>query len=183
MRATPLKLAGAYLIELSPLEDERGSFTRLFCRREFRDIRPDAEFVQVNFSTNKKKGTIRGMHLQRPPSAEAKLVTCVAGRALDVIVDVRKGSPTFLEYATIDLSAETCRMVFIPEGFAHGFQTLCDDTNLLYLHTQYYDAESEAGIHYADPAIGIDWPCDDVFISEKDRSRKLLTSSFQGFDV
>ena len=183
MKITPINLAGAYTVELRPHEDDRGSFARIFCRREFREIRPDLEFVQINASYNKRKGTIRGMHYQLAPSSDAKLVSCIVGRALDVIVDIRSESPTFLEYATIELSPENNRMVFIPEGFAHGFQTLTDDTRLTYYHTQQYDPKREAGIHFADPAVGIDWPLENVIASEKDRMRKLLTSSFQGIDA
>jgi dTDP-4-dehydrorhamnose 3,5-epimerase len=183
MKFQPLSLAGAYSIELLPKVDERGSFLRVFCQREFRNIRPDLGFVQINMSDNKNKGTIRGMHYQLAPSAEAKLVSCVAGRVLDVIVDIRRGSPTFLRHVTIELSPENNRLVFIPEGFAHGFQTLCDDSRLIYFHTQFYDPDREAGIHYADPAVGIEWPLDDVVASRKDRARPALSSSFNGIDV
>jgi dTDP-4-dehydrorhamnose 3,5-epimerase len=183
MNITPLKLAGAFSIELSPVNDERGSFSRIFCQREFKEIRPGLKFVQVNISCNKKMGTIRGMHYQLSPSAEAKLVGCMVGRALDVIVDIRKGSPTFLQHDIVELGVETNRMVFIPEGFAHGFQTLCDDTRLTYFHTQYYAPECEAGINFADPAVGIEWPLDLVIASEKDQARIMLTSDFQGVDI
>ena len=183
MKIQPLNLAGAFTIELAPIADDRGSFRRVFCQREFRQIRPDIEFVQINMSENKSRGTVRGLHYQRAPSAEAKLVSCISGRVLDVIVDIRRGSPTFLKHVTIELSPENNRLVFIPEGFAHGFQTLCDDSRLMYFHTQFYDPEREAGIHYADPAVSIAWPLDDVVVSDKDQARPPLSSDFDGIDV
>lgn len=182
MKITPLNLAGAYTIELSPVNDERGSFTRIFCQRELQEIRPGLEFVQANVSCNKKKGTVRGMHYQVAPSAEAKLVYCTLGCAHDVIVDIRKGSATFLQHAVIKLAAENGRMVFIPEGFAHGFQTLSDDTRLMYFHTQFYAPECEGGVNFADPAVGIDWPLGQVIASAKDQSRAMLTNDFQGIE-
>lgn len=183
MKLLPLELDGAYQIELSPIGDERGSFARLFCQETFSQIRPDLEFVQINLSENARKGTIRGMHYQLPPSAEAKLVGCVAGAALDVMVDVRKGSPTFLQHFAVELNPRNHRLVFIPEGFAHGFQTLADDTRMIYCHTAFYDPQSEAAIHYADPAVDITWPLEDVTVSAKDQARAFLTSEFKGVVV
>lgn len=180
---TPLELQGAHLVELDPHTDERGSFARVFCRRDFEAIRPDLAFVQINRSRNRRAGTLRGMHYQQPPSAEAKLVGCSSGAALDVFVDIRTGSDTFLEHIAVELSSENNRMVFIPEGFAHGFQTLRDNTELMYYHTQFYDPTREAGINYADPRLAIDWPLDVVALSDKDRQRGMLSGNFQGVEL
>lgn len=183
MNITETRLKGAFIIELEPHFDERGFFSRMFCRREFEKIRTGIEFVQSNISHNQLKGTTRGMHFQRPPHAEDKLVSCIRGSAIDVIVDVRRNSPTFLQHITIELTASNNKMVFIPVGFAHGFQTLEDDTRLTYHHTEFYQPNSEVGLRYDDPKLGIDWPNSDIVISEKDRGYSYLTDSFSGISL
>lgn len=177
------KLKGAYIIDLEPFKDERGLFARTFCRREFEQIGHQKEFVQFNHSHSKFKGTLRGMHYQQPPHAEIKLIRCVRGKVFDVIIDIRKNSPTFLQYIGVELSDQNMRMIYVPEGFAHGFQTLKDDTELIYHHTAYYAPESEAGIHYSDPAIAINWPLSPTVLSMKDQNQSLLDQSFKGIEI
>jgi len=183
MRFTETKLPGAFLIEWEPHRDERGFFARTFCQHEFSRIRDGLEFVQSNVSHNHKAGTTRGMHYQFPPHAEAKLVSCIRGSALDVVVDIRTGSSTFLQYFSVELTADNERMIFIPEGFAHGFQTLQDNTRLMYQHSAFYEPGSEAGLRYDDPVLGIAWPLTDVMVSEKDTAYPLINDSFSGIQV
>lgn len=183
MNFIPTKLADAYLIELKSFSDDRGWFARAFCKREFEQIGHQKEWVQINHSMSREKGTIRGMHFQYPPHNEAKLVRCVSGKVFDVMVDIRRGSPTFLQWVAAELSAENRKMLYIPEGFAHGFQTLTDDVELIYHHSAYYAPEAEGGLRYDDPAIGIEWPLPAGNISAKDQNRTLLTDAFAGIAV
>jgi dTDP-4-dehydrorhamnose 3,5-epimerase len=183
MKFTPLSLEGSFSIDLSPYEDERGRFTRILCMRELASIGHDKKIVQVNCSFTKKKGAIRGMHFQYPPRAEIKMVTCLHGRVFDVIIDIRQGSPTFLQWAGMELSETNHRAVYIPEGFAHGFQTLEDNCELIYFHTEFYDKNAEGGLRYNDERIGIVWPLPPSDISDKDRSHKSLTEGFKGISV
>ena len=180
MKFHPLEIKGAYLIDIDLKPDDRGGFARTFCKDEFRQIGHTREFVQLNQSWNTKKGTLRGMHFQNPPFKETKLVRCISGAVFDVIIDLRQDSPTFLRHVTVELSAENKRMIYIPEGLAHGFQTLEDDTQLIYHHTEYYKPGFEAAINYADPAIGIKWPLQVTGISEKDRTHPYITNTFKG---
>ena len=170
MKFTETILKGAFIIELERLEDERGFFARTFCRREFlaRSLNPN--IVQCNVSYNKKKGTIRGMHYQLPPFTEAKLVSCIKGSIYDVIIDLRMNSSSFRQWVALELSDETNRMLYIPEGFAHGFQTLQDDTAVFYQMSEFYSPEHAKGVRYDDPAFGIKWPLTNPVISIKDRS-------------
>jgi len=177
-RETALK--GAYLIEAEPLGDIRGLFARTYCKNEFSRIGHQKEFVQFNHSHTFRKGTIRGMHYQLPPYTEIKLVRCIRGSVYDVIIDIRKGSPTFLKYLPVELSEHNLLSLYIPEGFAHGFQTLEDNTQLIYHHTAYYVSGSEAGIRYNDPLISISWPLTVTVITEKDLNYNLLNSNFKG---
>ncbi|MEL6863200.1 MAG: dTDP-4-dehydrorhamnose 3,5-epimerase [Bacteroidota bacterium] len=183
MRFHPLKLAGAYLIELRPFQDHRGLFARTFCHREFEAIGHQKAFVQFNHSRNTEKGTLRGMHYQKPPHGEIKLIRCVCGAVYDVIIDIRRNSPTFLQYTAVELSAENMQMIYIPEGFAHGFQTLADHTELLYHHTAYYTPGAEGGLRFDDPGINIEWPLAVKSLSEKDQRYPLLDSSFKGVTI
>lgn len=176
-------LPGAFIIEWEPHVDQRGFFARTFCRQEFSKIRNDIEFVQSNVSHNEKAGTTRGMHFQLPPFTEAKLISCIRGSALDVIIDIRQWSDTFLQHITVDLTADNERMVFVPEGFAHGFQTLEDNTRLAYHHTAYYQPGSEGGLRYNDSRLGIQWPVKDIIISEKDATYPLLDDEFTGIQT
>lgn len=176
-------LAGVFVVEKELLRDDRGYFARAFCREEFSRIREGIEFVQSNTSQNKKAGTTRGLHFQRPPFAECKLVSCIQGSAVDVIVDVRKGSTSFLKHIMVEISAENERMVFIPEGCAHGFQTLEDNTRLFYQHTAFYQPGYEDGLRYNDPRLDIQWPTTATNMSEKDQHYALITHDYEGLEV
>jgi dTDP-4-dehydrorhamnose 3,5-epimerase len=166
--ATPLQ--GAFLIDLERHEDSRGFFARTWCQRECEKYGINFKPVQCNLSFNKKKGILRGMHFQSPPHEEAKLVSCIKGEIFDVIVDLRPDSPTFLQHVSAVLTAENHRMIYIPEGFAHGFQALQDDTEVFYQMSEYYDPEYAKGVRWNDPAFGIQWPDDERLISERDQS-------------
>jgi dTDP-4-dehydrorhamnose 3,5-epimerase len=177
---TPAPLAGAYLIELQPFTDERGWFARYFDKKEFARIGHQGEWVQLNHSVSNTTGTLRGMHFQHPPYREVKLVRCVSGAVFDIIVDLREGSPTFLQTFAAELSAANRRMMYIPEGFAHGFQSLAPDSALLYHHSQYYTPEAEGGYRYDDPAFGIQWPLPVEVISERDQRHPYVDKNFKG---
>ncbi|MEX0729912.1 MAG: dTDP-4-dehydrorhamnose 3,5-epimerase [Aquisalimonadaceae bacterium] len=178
-----LGIAGAYVLTPEPVRDQRGWFTRYFCVDGFRETGRDVRFVQFNHSCTSRQGTIRGMHLQLGDAAEDKLVRCIRGRVLDVLVDLRRGSATLLRHVSVELSAADGRAVFIPRGVAHGFQSLCDNVELLYHHSNYYTPRSEAGLRYDDPAVEIRWPLTAVDVSPKDRAWPLLAYGFSGFDV
>lgn len=167
---TPLSLAGAWAIAPESRSDDRGFFARTFCRREFGEHGIDAEIVQCNVSHNRRRATLRGMHFQVAPRAEGKLVQCAAGAVYDVLLDLRPESPTFRQWEGHELSAENRRMLWIPEGFAHGFQTLRDDTDVLYFMTESFSPEHARGVRWDDPAFGISWPLRDPVLSERDRS-------------
>lgn len=180
--ATPL--AGAYVIDLTPFEDERGLFARTFCQREFEAaIGPTKAFVQLNHSRNTHRGTLRGLHYQRPPFAEVKLIRCIKGAVYDVLVDVRKGSPTFLQHYGLELSEKNMRMIYIPEGFAHGFQTLEDHSELVYHHTAFYTPGVESGLKFDDIQLGINWPLPLTVISIKDQQHHPIDSTFTGIQL
>jgi dTDP-4-dehydrorhamnose 3,5-epimerase len=176
-------IKGLYIIRLKKLEDERGLFARTYCKKEFKQIGFDKEFVQFNHSFNKQKGTIRGMHFQNAPYAEKKLIRCVQGAVNDVAIDLRKESSTFLQYFEIELTAQNMLSILIPEGFAHGFQTLEDNSALIYHHTQYYTPEADAGFRFDDPALNITWKLPAVVVSEKDKSYKLIDNNFKGLNI
>ena len=175
---TPLQ--GSYVINLSPYSDERGWFARTYCENEFRQIGHEAKWVQMNHSYTAKKGTVRGMHFQLPPYREIKMVRCVRGKVFDVIVDIRKDSATFLKWFGAELSPEAMNMMYIPEGFAHGFETLTDDAELIYHHSAFYTPGAEGGIRYNDPSVGIVWPLEVIAVSERDLNHPLLTQEFKG---
>lgn len=176
-------LKDAYIIEVTPFKDERGFFGRTYCKNEFARIGHTKELVQINHSFSKDKGTLRGMHFQHFPSAENKLVRCIHGALVDVIVDLRKDSTTFLQHIMVELSAENMQMLYVPEGFAHGFQTLTDDCHMLYHHTAYYDKSSEGGVRYNDPALNIQWPLTPTVTSEKDQLYPLINETFEGIRI
>ena len=180
MKFSSTNIKGVYVIDLQPVEDSRGWFMRTYCKNEFAEIGHDKEWVQLNHSFTRSKGTIRGMHYQVPPYSEIKLVRCIAGSVMDVAVDLRRGSATYLNWVSVELSEKNKKMIYIPEGFAHGFQTLANDCELLYHHTAFYTPGSEAGIRYDDPAIKINWPLPAGDISDRDLSHLLLTESFKG---
>jgi dTDP-4-dehydrorhamnose 3,5-epimerase len=167
---TETKLAGAFVIEMERRADERGFFARTFCRQEFEARGLNAEVAQCNVSFNKRKGTLRGMHYQAAPFGEAKLVRCTAGSLYDVIIDLRPTSATFKKHFAVELSAKNGRMLYIPEDFAHGFQTLQDDTEVFYQMAQRYSAEHARGVRWNDPAFGIAWPEGQRTIIERDRN-------------
>ncbi len=168
MKFSKTSLNDATLIALETRGDDRGYFARTFCMQEFSDAGLETVFVQANHSHNAAKGTLRGMHYQKPPHGEVKLVRCVKGAIHDVIVDLREGSPTRGKWEGFDLDAETGRMLYVPAGFAHGFQTLTDDTDVVYQVSHPYTPEAEAGLRWDDPAFGIAWPLSVSTISDKD---------------
>ena len=172
---TETKLKGSYIIELEPVEDERGYFARSFCRKKFEDRGLNPCIVQCNLSYNRKKGTLRGMHYQAAPHAEAKMVFCLKGSIYDVIIDLRPASPTYLEWTAVELCAGKMRLLYVPEGFAHGFQTLENDTSIFYKISEFYAPQHAMGVRWDDPAFGIRWPLEDKIISAKDRRWPYLT--------
>ena len=173
-------LPGAYVIEIEKHEDERGFFARSWCAKEFSSMGLDAHLVQCNISFNERKGTLRGLHYQLPPHGEAKLVRCTRGALYDVIVDLRKDSPTFLKWFGVELTAMNYRMLYVPKRFAHGFQTLDDATEIVYQMSEFYAQDAARGIRWNDPSVGIVWPVADRTISTKDRECPNLDSAFVG---
>ncbi|HMH23176.1 MAG TPA: dTDP-4-dehydrorhamnose 3,5-epimerase [Puia sp.] len=180
MQFEPTPIPGAFVIRLSPFIDERGAFSRLFCENELAEIGYKQRIVQINHSINKEKGTLRGLHFQRPPHAEIKIIRCLHGRVFDVMVDLRKGSPTFSQWYGVELSPEAYNMICIPMGCAHGFQTLEENSELLYFHTAFYNKEYDGGVRFDDPQFSIHWPLPPVNVSEKDKSYALLDDAFGG---
>jgi dTDP-4-dehydrorhamnose 3,5-epimerase len=174
MRFTPTKLAGAYIIEPQPHADSRGLFARTFCANEFRAQGLVDVFVQCNTSWNVSKGTLRGLHFQLSPSSEVKLVRCTAGALWDVIVDLRPQSATYLQYVAVELTSGNRSALYIPEMFAHGFQTLEEGTEVFYQMSQFYAPKLARGIRYDDPKIGIKWPLPVTSISDLDLNWTLL---------
>jgi len=168
MRFTETDLPGAFIIDIQPLEDERGFFARGFCERELAEHGLIPRVVQANISFNRRKGTLRGMHYQVAPHEETKLVRCTRGALYDVIVDLRPDSSTYLQWTGVELTANNHRALFVPQGFAHGFQTLQDDTEAFYQVSEFYTPTAERGLRYDDPAIAIHWPLAVTSISAKD---------------
>lgn len=179
MNFIPTPLKGSYVIELSPVTDSRGWFVRTFCKNEFSKIKHTREWVQMNHSFTKSKGVVRGMHYQLPPHEEIKMVRCIAGAVYDVIIDIRQDSETYLRWFGTDLSAANKKMLYIPAGFAHGFQTLEENTELIYHHSEFYSPGSEAGIKFNDPAVNIKWPLHITDISERDNNHPPFSSNFK----
>jgi dTDP-4-dehydrorhamnose 3,5-epimerase len=168
---TKIKLKGSYIIEPEKNTDERGFFARSWCQKEFQKYGLNCNLVQCNISYNKNKGTLRGMHYQIEPYPEAKLVRCTQGAIYDVIIDLRQNSSTFKQWFGVELTAKNHTMLYIPEGFAHGFQTLEDDTEVFYQMSQFYHPECERGVRFDDPSFGIKWLLtEDLIISEKDQN-------------
>ena len=179
----PLSLHGAFTIDVQPFQDNRGFFTRTFCEREFAEHKLEQHFVQANHSGSHGKGVIRGMHFQHAPFCEVKLVKCIAGAIFDVIVDIRAGSPTFLQWVGVELSAENKRMMYVPKGFAHGFQSLSEYSEITYMVSAFYNKEMEGGLKYDDPAINIEWPLPVSLVSDKDLNILLLDVDFKGIKI
>lgn len=167
---TELSLKGAFLVEVKKLEDDRGFFGRAWCKNEFLEHGLNPNFVQINTSLSKKKGTIRGMHYQVDPYQEVKFIRCTRGRIWDVIIDLRPDSPTFMKWCGNELSADNYRMVYVPGNFAHGFITLEDDSEVYYPVSEFYTPGAERGLRWDDPAFSIEWPIEAVMVSEKDRA-------------
>lgn len=172
---TPTRLPGAFIIDIEKREDERGFFARTFCANEFDSHGLCTQFVNTNVSRSPRRGTLRGMHFQSAPHGEVKLIRCTSGAIYDVIVDLRTGSPTLFEWVGVELTADNYRMLYVPEGFAHGFLTLTDDVEVTYQVSEFYVPGAERGMRYDDPALGIEWPTSVQIISDKDRNWPLAT--------
>jgi len=169
------KINGVYIVKREPFCDERGSFSRIFCKNELESAGLDGNIAQANLSTNFKKGTLRGLHSQKSDFAEDKLVMCMRGSIFDVCVDVRKDSPTYLQWVGETLSEDNGVSLYVPKGCAHGYLTLMDDTQVIYLVSQFYTPQAEVGYRYDDPKFGIEWPLQSPYtISEKDKSWNYL---------
>jgi len=174
LRFNELSLKGVFLIELDKMEDERGFFARTWDKKKFESNGLNPNVVQCNISFSKKKGTIRGMHYQKFPHQEAKLVRCTKGKVFEVLIDIREKSESFLRWIFVELSEDKYEMLYAPEGFALGFQTLKDNTELIYQMSEYFHPESASGIRWNDPKIGIKWPLECTVISEKDKLFDLI---------
>ena len=172
---TETKLQGAFVIDLERREDSRGFFARTFCQDEFNEHGLKPVIAQANIAFNRRKGTLRGMHFQFPPAPETKLVRCTQGAILDIIVDLRPESPTYLEHVAVELSADNYRALYVPERFAHGYQVLEDTTETSYQVGEFYTPGAEGGLPYDDPRLGLSWPLPVTEISEKDREWPSLS--------
>ena len=174
MKFKETKLKGLYIIEPEIHFDDRGYFARIFCKQELSKTGIDFNIVQANRSLNKKQGTIRGMHFQKPPKAENKIIQCIKGKIYDVAIDLRQDSPTYGEWVAEELSEENKKMFLIPKGFAHGFQTLTDSCEILYFMSEFYSPQYESGVRWNDPFFNIKWPIKDPILSEKDKNWLLI---------
>jgi len=172
-----------FVVQRKVIEDDRGFLSRFYCAEEFSQAGMNKPIVQINHTLTRKKGAVRGLHFQHPPHAETKLVSCLKGEIWDVAVDLRSDSPTFLQWHAEILSAANRKSLLIPEGYAHGFQALTDNCELIYLHTAAYHPESEGALNATDPKLGIAWPLAITEISDRDRNHKLIEQSFQGITV
>lgn len=176
-------LADLKIVQSSPHRDARGAFLRLFCAQELQSLLGQRQVAQINHSRTRRVGAVRGLHFQYPPHAEMKLIRCLRGRVWDVAVDLRAASPTFLHWHAEELIHDDARMLVIPEGFAHGFQVLEPDSELLYLHTAFYQPSSEGGLRYDDPLLAIAWPLPTQDLSSRDQSHPLLNADFAGVEL
>lgn len=173
-------IAGVHVLESTVFQDERGAFSRLFCAKELQPILGSREIMQINHSVTRRAGAIRGMHYQHSPHAEMKIVRCLKGRVFDVAIDLRRGSPTFLQWTSVELSPENRRALVIPEGCAHGFQVLEAHSELLYLHTAQYTPAAESAVRFDDARVSVDWPLEPVDVSTRDQSHPYLEENFLG---
>jgi len=180
-RQTPI--AGLTLVERQRIGDDRGYLERLFCSQELTEVGWPGSIAQINKTYTARPGAVRGMHFQHPPHREAKLVMCMRGRVFDVAVDIRQGSPTFLQWHGEVLEPESHNALLIPEGFAHGFQALTEDVEMLYCHSAAYAPDSEGGLHAKDPRLGISWPREIAALSPRDESHPFLDGAFRGISV
>ena len=174
MKITPLALSGVFLLEREPFVDERGSFARQFCLKELAQQGLDFTICQCNLSGNTRKYTLRGLHYQKAPYPERKIVSCFSGRMLDVVVDVRPDSPTYLQHLSVELSAKNGKMLYIPPQMAHGFLTLEDDTTAYYQLSEFFHSEAYAGLRWNDPKLNIQWPTNCPIINKRDNTYELL---------
>lgn len=178
-----LPLEGLKLIERQKMGDSRGFLARMFCTEDLKPAGWKNTIQQINHTMTEKKGTVRGFHYQIPPHSEMKLVSCIAGKILDFAIDIRKGSDTFLQVYSEELSAENGKALLIPEGFAHGFQSLTDNVELLYCHSEAYMADAEAGLNPLDPSLNISWPLEICDLSERDKKHPLINEQFEGIKI
>lgn len=176
----PTPLAGLILVQRKAIEDHRGFLSRFYCDEEFRAVGITKPIAQINHTLTRQRGAVRGLHFQHPPHAEAKLVSCLKGEILDVAVDLRHDSPTFLQWHGAILSAANRKSLLIPEGYAHGFQALTEDCELIYLHTATYHPQAEGALNVADPKLNITWPLPIDDLSDRDRNHTFISSDFQG---
>jgi len=183
MKTLPIDMPGVLLIETDRRSDQRGGFARWFCEHELADVLHGASIRQINHSHTVQRGSVRGMHFQYAPHAEKKIIRCLAGRIFDVVVDLRQGSPTFLGWRGFELEGGDDRALLIPEGCAHGFQTLTDEVQMLYLHTAFYTPTAEGALRFDDPRIAIDWPLPPQNLSERDSQHPLLPADFSGINI
>lgn len=177
------RLTGLYEIRRKPIADNRGFFTRFFCAEEFKEVGLDRTLAQLNHTLTKEKGAIRGIHFQYPPHTETKIVSCMKGEVLDIAVDLRRNSPTFLKWHSVILSASQQNALYIPDGFAHGFQTLTENCELLYMHTQFFTPGAEGALNAFDPSLGIEWPLPVTNMSERDKNHPLIDKNFNGVEL
>lgn len=183
MNLVETRISGAWVVESAAFQDNRGAFSRLFCSRELQPIVGSRTIVQINHSITCGVGAVRGLHFQNPPHAEMKIVRCLKGRVFDVAVDLRQGSPTFLEWTAVELTPGNHLAFVIPEGCAHGFQVLEEDSELLYLHTAFYYPDAEGALNVTDPRLSIAWPLPVGDISARDRNHPFVAPNFPGVAV
>lgn len=178
-----LDINGAYLISQNLHSDERGHFSRLLCTQQLKDNNIDFQIAQVNRSATQRAGSIRGLHFQNPPFSEMKIVQCLKGRVIDVIADLRGGSPSFLKWQTIELKENDHSSIFIPQGCAHGFQTIVPDSEMLYFHSVAYSPNHDDGVRFDEPLLNIRWPLPVTDISQKDKDRQYLNPKYKGLTI
>jgi dTDP-4-dehydrorhamnose 3,5-epimerase len=183
MKIQETNLKGCYLIDLDKKEDERGFLERMFCQKNLQSLLKEKSIRQVNRTYTKKEGVVRGLHFQNIPFAEIKIVSCIKGKIWDVAVDLRKGSPTFLQYISVILSEDNFQCFFIPEGFAHGFQTITPNCEILYFHTNDYNVKAEGAVNSLDPRLSIKWPKIITERSKRDCSHPMLDKNFAGIEI
>lgn len=180
MKFTEADIKGVFIIDMQLLQDERGFFSRSFCKNEFEAHGLKGDIVQTNVSFNAKKGTLRGIHMQQEPYSETKIVRCSRGSIYDVVIDMRPASATYMQWFGMNLKADDHRMIYIPENFAHGFITLEDNTEVTYLHTEFYTPGHEKGFRWNDPAFNINWPIEPLVMAEKDKHHSLVQTEKTG---
>ena len=176
-------LNGIKILDRSFFSDQRGSFSKVLSAKSLRDIGVEFSVMQINHSITSSTGSVRGMHFQKPPHHEKKLISCIKGKILDIAVDLREDSDTFLNYCSLELSEANKKMILIPEGFAHGFQTLSDDCELLYVHSKEYVENSEGGLNPLDPILNIKWPLSISKISDRDKNHEFISNQFKGLTI